>query len=489
VPVPVPIPVPVPASIVVAVLIVAGVVAIALPGPVVGVRPGGMVVRLAAPDAVVSLVTAGVVTAAGHAATAAVVEAGMVAGTEPGAAGRVRPPGARRRPGRSAAESVRPVPYRFERSRNAFLTIRGPARARLFGQAEDRRFSGRLRGNGLTVTVTCPALQSAAPGLPDPRGPLSAFLVERWRGPCRGLTGAPAVRSHDPLADDDLQLALYLCYELHYRSFAGVDETWEWEPSLLQFRRRLEDRFETALREAVGSVEPGGDAALAVQGVVSADTGRSLSAWCLEHATLAQFVEFAVHRSAYQLKEADPHTWVIPRLEGRAKAACVEIQADEYGGGRESEMHCSLFTDVLCGLGLDPAYGAYLDHLPGITLATVNLISLFGLHRRWRGALVGHLAAFEMSSVVPMSRYAAAVDRLGLPAAARRFYDVHVDADAHHGLVAFDGLIRGLTEREPGLAADVVFGARALTAVEGRFTAHLLDAWTAGRSSLRRPLV
>lgn len=41
-----------------------------------------------------------------------------------------------------------------------------------------------------------------------------------------------------------------------------------------------------------------------------------------------------MHRSAYQLKEADPHSFALPRVPaGRAKAAFVEIQADEYGGG------------------------------------------------------------------------------------------------------------------------------------------------------------
>jgi Iron-containing redox enzyme len=55
-----------------------------------------------------------------------------------------------------------------------------------------------------------------------------------------------------------------------------------------------------------------------------------------DRGTLAQLREFAIHRSAYQLKEADPHTWAIPRLTGAVKAAMVEIQADEYGDGR----HC-----------------------------------------------------------------------------------------------------------------------------------------------------
>ena len=330
----------------------------------------------------------------------------------------------------------------------------------------------------------------AAPPLPVPRGVLSAFLVDRWRGPIRGLTGAPAVSVADPVADDDLQLALYLCYELHYRGFAGVDEGWEWEPSLLEFRRRLERPFERAVRDLAGPGDGAVDPAqvgVAARRLVDSAAGPSLSSWLLEWGTEAHFAEFAVHRSAYQLKEADPHTWVIPRLAGRSKAACVEIQCDEYGGGREPEMHATLFAAVLDGLGLDSSYGAYLDRLPGVTLATVNLISLFGLHRRWRGALVGHLAGFEMTSVTPMGRYAATVDRLGLPAAARQFYAVHVTADAHHQVVAAEDLIGGLAEREPELVPDILFGIRALMAVEGRFANHLLGAWTAGRSSLRPP--
>ncbi|MDQ1518679.1 MAG: hypothetical protein QOE80_4509 [Actinomycetota bacterium] len=339
------------------------------------------------------------------------------------------------------------------------------------------------------MTAICLGTRSTAPPpLPAPRGPLSQFLADRWRGPARPLSGAPAVRVDDPLGDDDLQLALYLCYELHYRSFAGVDEEWEWEPSLLAFRRRLERHFEAALRPSAETadddVDPGG-VAEAVRRLVEGGSGPSLSGWFLDQGTVREFSEFAVHRSAYQLKEADPHSWVIPRLTGRAKAACVEIQSDEYGGGREPEMHASLFAALLDGLGLDSTYGAYLDRLPGVTLATVNLISLFGLHRRWRGALVGHLAGFEMTSVGPMGRYAATAERLALPPVVRRFYDVHVEADAHHAVVAADGLITGLADAEPGLVPDILFGARALMAVEGRLTAHLLDAWTTGRTSLR----
>jgi len=287
---------------------------------------------------------------------------------------------------------------------------------------------------------------------------------------------------------DDFQLALYLCYELHYRSFAGVDERWEWEPSLLGFRRDLEDVFEQGVRDLVPRPGSTSDIATALWDMIAAASGPSLSTFVAERATGAQLREFLVHRSAYQLKEADPHTWAIPRLAGEAKAAMVHIQADEYGNGVEAAMHASLFAETLVAADLDPAYGAYLDRLPASTLATVNLVTLFGLHRRLRGALVGHLAIFEMTSIGPMGRYARALRRLGVPARGWRFYDVHVEDDAEHQFVAAARMAAGLDAAEPGLVDDILFGAEAIMAIEGRFTRHLLDSWESGRSSLLYPL-
>lgn len=199
---------------------------------------------------------------------------------------------------------------------------------------------------------------------------------------------------------------------------------------------------------------------------------------------IGQLREFAIHRSAYQLKEADPHTWGIPRLSGRAKAALVDIQRGEYGDGVVEDVHANLFAGVMQDLGLDPSYGAYVDRLPAATLATCNLVSMFGLHRRWRGALVGHLALFEMCSVGPMARYATAVRRLGVGERAARSYDAHVLADERHQVVALDDMVDGLVSDEPLLGGEVVFGARALAAVERMFAVSLLDVWQQDASAL-----
>jgi hypothetical protein len=285
-------------------------------------------------------------------------------------------------------------------------------------------------------------------------------------------------------------LGLYICFELHYRSFPGVDPGWEWNPALLGARTALERGFLDALAREVGpgpAVDPPevGDLLFRLE---AEDDGPSLSRHLETSAGLEEFREFVAHRSLYQLKEADPHSWAIPRLAGAAKTALLEVQSDEYGGGRPERMHSRLFAKTMRALGLDDRENAYLAHAPGTTLATVNLMSALGLRAARRGAIVGHLAMFEMTSARPNRRYGNALRRLGFGTEATDFYDEHVEADAVHENIAAYDLAGGLARQEPELAEDIVFGARALLHVEARFASALLTAWERGESSLRRPL-
>jgi hypothetical protein len=328
--------------------------------------------------------------------------------------------------------------------------------------------------------------------LPQPRGPLSEQLFEALVGPVEDPLAAPgAVDCADPIADEDLQLALYVAYELHYTAIGGVDEGWEWSPSLIAFRHALERPFEEAVAELVPPAEAGEleSVGAALQQIVAEDPGPPLSRYMETQGTREQLLEHVVHRSAYQLKEADPHSWAIPRLSPRPKAAMLEVQFDEYGGGSAERMHSVLFAKTMAALGLDPDYGAYLDRWPGVTLATVNLLTGFGLHRRRRGAAVGHLAAFEMTSSIPNRRYGNALRRLGYDREVTHFYDEHVEADAVHENIAAWDLAGGLAADEPDVAADILFGARALLQIEARWASHLMDAWEEGESSLRAPVV
>lgn len=326
--------------------------------------------------------------------------------------------------------------------------------------------------------------------MPAPRGPITESLFETLSRPPAGRGAPPPLIEppDEPFADEDLHLALYCCYELHYGGLPGVDERWEWDAGLLELRSMLEDAFEQALLERIGP--PAGSAApeemdLALRAIADADDAPSLSKLIEHHATREQVEEFLIHRSAYQLKEADPHSWALPRLSGPPKAALVEIQADEYGGGRPERIHATMFARSMEALGLDSEPNAYLDAIPGITLATVNLMSLLGLHRRWRGAIVGHLALFEMTSSIPNRRYANGLRRLGLGEQATAFFDEHVEADAVHEQVAAVDLAGGLARQDPRLGPDILWGARALAMIDARWTLGIVGAWEHGHSSLR----
>ncbi|TMQ92904.1 iron-containing redox enzyme family protein [Actinomadura soli] len=336
--------------------------------------------------------------------------------------------------------------------------------------------------------------RATSPTLPAARGPLSHAVVQALAAgppPSDPLVRSPgalgaldAVASADPLGGD-LQLALHMCYELHYRGFAGVDPDWEWDAGLLRLRGAMDAVFLDVLRR---NTDPGADVDAALEELLTEPVdGQGVSHHLRDEGEWWQLQEYAALRSVYHLKEADPHAWVVPRLRGRAKTALVAVENDEFGGGRPEMIHQGLYADLLDDLGLDSSYGAYVDAAPAVMLATVNMMSLFGLRRSLRGALVGHFAAAEITTAPSARRMAAALERLGGGSRARLFYIEHVEADAVHEQVLRHDVIGGLLADEPELAPDVVLGVRATVLLEDRLAGHLLERWRSGRSALRRP--
>jgi hypothetical protein len=345
-----------------------------------------------------------------------------------------------------------------------------------------------MPGITCTVTLASPKLE---PALPWPTGPLSSTVLGllACRPPKRTLRPvALPIADADPYGLD-LQLALYVCYELHYRGFARVDPRWEWNPELLAVRGQLEDAFLEAVRRDVGDIGADESAAAEMDALcVEPADGTGPSYYLRDDGTWEQMQEYFVHRSVYHLKEGDPHAFAIPRLTGQAKASFVAIEHDEYGGGRGALMHQLLYADLLDAAGLDSTYLGYLDAVPAESLAVVNLMSLFGLHRELRGAAIGDFASTEITSPPGSQRLVDALRRMGAPQPCIRFYAEHVEADAVHEQVVRTDVVGDMVANAPHLERDVVFGIRAKDLVEGRLAAHLMDCWTAGRSSLRRPL-
>ena len=329
--------------------------------------------------------------------------------------------------------------------------------------------------------------------LPRDRGPLSAAVLGALAGTHELADGhlvEQAEHSDGRLTDEDLQLTLWVLYELHYRGFEGLADDWEWHPGLLAVRRALEDRLLHRLRrdtepwvqEAVAGT---GDVATRLFALTEAGPAAPLSAHLQREATREQFLEYLVHKSVYHLKESDPQSFVLPRLSGGAKVALAELQYDEYGAGRPDRLHQTLFAQALLGCGLEPEYGAYLDQVPAATLAVTNVMNLFALHRSLAPTAMGHLGAFEATSSEPCRRVAGGCRRLGLPDSITAYYEEHVEADAVHEQLAFRDICGAMAAEDPRTEEALFFGAAAYLHSEATAGQAVLDAWAAGRSSLR----
>jgi len=318
--------------------------------------------------------------------------------------------------------------------------------------------------------------------LPKARGPLSTAVFEALRG--LPQEDAPAL-DVSPESPEDAAITLWALYELSYRGFADVDDAAEWHPSLLGLRRRLETELERSLYERWPGVPPeyvGATGDTFAQGLfdyIADHDGASLARYVHSEADREQVLDLLRVRSVYHLKEADATTWVIPRLGVAPKAALLELQYDEYGVGDPNRLHAHLFAKGMEASGLRPEYGAYVDEAPTEILEQNNAMSLFGLHRRLRGAALGHLAAFEATSSLPSRRMAQGLERLGFPPEMIGYYAEHVEADAVHEQLAVRTICGSLIEDEPEVAGDVWFGAFTCLDLEDRTARRILDGWAA----------
>lgn len=317
------------------------------------------------------------------------------------------------------------------------------------------------------------------PTLPTPRGPVTAALFSHLRGE-RPLHHASAedlgAESH-PLGGD-AQLALYCIGLLTYSGIVGVSDAMEWDRSVLLLRAGLSRRFESAARNLVPDDLPP-DPEAAVSCLLSRPA-TSLSTH-LFHEWQAR--ELLILKSAYLLLEADPHSLGIARADQSVKQPLMEIQAGEYGVGHR-QTHAGLFAESMRAAGLRESLGGYLDRIPAPWLAGVNLMTVMGSQRRLRAALLGHLALTEMDSVGPNERYAAAFARLGMNAESRRWFDVHVLADAEHGPHAAEWFLRRYAQAHPEHVPDLIFGAASTWMLDQLAADFTIAAWRDGRSSL-----
>lgn len=311
-------------------------------------------------------------------------------------------------------------------------------------------------------TFVPPTATNLQPALPSAVGPVSGALLDHLacRAPRRHYVPVPApVADTEPLGQD-LQLALYVSYELHHRGFAGVDARWEWDPGVLQLRSRLEEAFGTALRDGVGDVSQ----TKAVDEIPRLCTQPSpLAEYLREYGTWAQMREYFVQRSVYRVRTDDASS-----SDGMTPA-----KFGESAFGATDHAPRRRFAEVLRAAGLDATYLHYLDEASAEALAMVNMMSMFSLHGNLRGAASGQVLATRIAVRSASAGLVDALVRFGAPQPCVQFYRDNVRT----GLKARCETVGALLDAEPELESEVVLGIRAFELLERRFTTRLLTRW------------
>ena len=315
--------------------------------------------------------------------------------------------------------------------------------------------------------------------LPVAVGGLSEIVVEALLDgvgpPSMGLDTVDG----DPL-DHDLQLALYVLNELHFAGWVGVDDDLEWNPAVTALRCKLNDEFERRLRH---TLPPSLSSPTAEARRLLDLPGPSVSKYLRDHGTVEQVRESMILRSAYQSKEADPHTFAVPRFAGSTKRVLTEIQSGEYGVGHKRS-HAELFADALIGLDLDPTPNAHIDNCTGPSLAISNLVTLGAMQRRLRGVVLGQLSLFEMDSVVPNQRMVDCCDRLDLDERVRPFFAIHVLADAEHQVMVEASFLVEYPRIDPRQVHNLLLGMRAQSLIDHATARTSVPNWQHDRSAL-----
>ncbi|QNE22688.1 hypothetical protein F1D05_38325 [Kribbella qitaiheensis] len=95
----------------------------------------------------------------------------------------------------------------------------------------------------------------------------------------------PVVGAYDrPWADEDLQLALWCCYELHYRGFDDVDKAAQWDLDILAFRAEVERPWLDWLCATYLPANATGQVSRVLRELVDHDDGPALAAYLRRHA-------------------------------------------------------------------------------------------------------------------------------------------------------------------------------------------------------------
>lgn len=273
-----------------------------------------------------------------------------------------------------------------------------------------------------------------------------------------------------PRDERDALLALLTIYDLHRSpvQHLGARARFQHHPGVAALKWQLEELLLERLDEGVAGTDWGdlsGGPVAAVRAIAARDQVPPIYDWLAELATREEFLAFITLEGGPDGGFDDLVAACQIGLDGPSKLEMAVNYWDEMGNGELADVHTELHRAMSRALGLELPHREFE---PTASLARAALGGLLATNRHLQPEMIGALGVIELQAGPRCRRVLAAFDRLGLPAEARRFYEVHAAVDPRHGKDWLDKVVASLAE-EPGFGEGIVRGAQWRVLANGWF--------------------
>lgn len=251
---------------------------------------------------------------------------------------------------------------------------------------------------------------------------------------------------------------------------AGIENAWQsWEVRSIDLPALQQEDVESGLRQrAARDVDPPPSAA---------------GLYFRDHAGVPAYSRLVEIASLDGLVEASQLSRTLGGVSNDVHSTLTRLLLEEYGGGKPARKHSAYFRTMMEALGLDTSPEAHLDLVPWEVLAGINHSFLLSDRKRFFLRYVGGLLYTEVSVPSAFRCYRAAAERLGLPADAMTYWDLHIKEDARHGPWMLDQVALPLAAQYPHDAWELLLGydqQREISARAGTATARAAAAADCG---------
>lgn len=183
--------------------------------------------------------------------------------------------------------------------------------------------------------------------------------------------------------------------------------------------------------------------------------GDSLFPWLAETATLEQMRWYLQQEAAGEAGFDDLTALTQVRLPTRIKLELARNYWDEMGRGNEKGMHGPMLERLTSALDIQPS----IERTAWQSLALANAMTAMATRRDYVWHALGALGVIELTAPDRSAAVATGLRRLGVPAKARTYFDLHATLDVKHSEAWNAEAIAPAVAEDPARARAIAEGA------------------------------